>query len=67
MAKTIKRDQAQDIIRVYEDLEEKSIWTYNYNIHKNGPISVEVISKIEPQAPVKKQRKKRVSKKTEVE
>lgn len=58
MAKSRREDQPGDIVYVYEDPDEKFIWTYNYAINKNGPISVECISKIEPMELPKKKRKK---------
>jgi hypothetical protein len=41
---------------IYEDGDRKSIWTYDTEKFKNGPISVEIIDKTEE--PEKKKRKK---------
>ncbi len=42
----------------YEDEDSISIWTYDYNRFKNGPISVEIIDKNEKPAPIKKRKTK---------
>ena len=43
------------IVRKYENEETISIWTYDINKFKNGPVSVEIIDK-RPE-PVKKKRR----------
>jgi hypothetical protein len=47
--------QMSKITRKYENEETISIWTYDTDKFKNGPISVEIIDK-KPE-PVKKKRK----------
>ena len=47
------------IVRIYEDADHKSIWTYDYSISRFGPISVEQVYKNEPAIVKKKKGKKK--------
>lgn len=57
----MKKPVAQQELKVYtyEDDETKSIWTYDYSIMSNGPISVEIIYKNEPEVVPKKKKTKK--------
>jgi hypothetical protein len=44
-------------IRVFEYDEATTIWTYDYSVTKNGPVSVEVKYKNEPKAKKRKTKK----------
>jgi len=46
--KIIDNEIKPDIFeRVYEDFEVRSVWKYNLNISRNGPISTEHFHKVE--------------------
>jgi hypothetical protein len=47
------------VVRIYEDADHKSIWTYDYSISRFGPISVEQVYKNEPATVKKKKSKKK--------
>lgn len=52
-----KKEKAQEsnlIVRVYEDEETISTWTYDYSVNRYGPISVEITYKNEPESTKKK-------------
>jgi hypothetical protein len=49
--------------RVYEDEDTKSVWTYDLNKTKSGPVSVEITYKNLPVATKKKTAKKKAVKK----
>lgn len=48
--------------RVYEDDDHKSVWTYDYNKSRTGPVSVEITYKNLPKSETKKKVKKGVKK-----
>jgi hypothetical protein len=48
MAKVIKEETPRKFSVVYEDDEHKSTWSYDHNITRNGPVSIEIQHKKEP-------------------
>lgn len=50
-------------VRIFEDENSKSTWTYDLSKYTAGPISTEYIDKNEPEV-VPKKKKKAVTKKT---
>jgi hypothetical protein len=48
MKKKEKTKENDLIVRVFEDEETISTWTYDYAINRYGPISVEIVYKNEP-------------------
>lgn len=52
MTKMIK----QKVQRIFDDVEVKTIWTYDYSISKSNPINVEIFYKNEPKVVVKRKK-----------
>lgn len=57
--KNIEEKSSTEFIRIFEDKDVKSIWTYDYSKNPFGPISTEFIDKNEPEIVVKKKTKKK--------
>ena len=61
--KTAELPAIKKFVRVFEDENSKSTWTYDLSKYTAGPISTEYIDKNEPEVVLKKKKKKATTKK----